>query len=99
VATTIYSENYSVESWWFFTKTATEYSDRTDRVYRYPYPKAGITEKTYLNKTWDTVASAWVMWETKYPDPKGASYPGPGTFGVDTSDYRFETEILSRFQL
>lgn len=41
-----------------------------------------------------------MMWEMEnYPDMKGGYYPGPGTFGMDTFDYRFETKVFSRFQL
>lgn len=33
----------------------------------------------------------YVRWETSPDsDPTGAEYPGPGTFGVDTSDYCIE---------
>jgi len=39
------------------------------------------------NRVWDTVAGTEVRWETASPDVAGASYPGPGTFGVDTSNF------------
>jgi hypothetical protein len=29
----------------------------------------------------------FVRWETEFPDARGVQYPGPGTFGTDTSDY------------
>lgn len=45
----------------------------------------------YTNRVYDTVAAGFVRWTTTpLPDPTGASYPGPGTFGVDTSDYCVE---------
>lgn len=44
-----------------------------------------------INRVWDVQAGpGFVRWETTDPDPTGTSYPGPGTFGVDTSDYCIE---------
>ena len=40
-----------------------------------------------INRVWDTVAAGFVFWVTGEPDPTGAAYPGPGTFGAQTSDY------------
>ena len=46
---------------------------------------------SFINRVWDTAAGpAFVRWTTGTPDPSGSSYPGPGTFGVDTSDYTVE---------
>jgi hypothetical protein len=45
----------------------------------------------YTNRVWDTVAGRHVRWVTAAPDPAGASYPGPGVYGVDTSDYCVES--------
>jgi hypothetical protein len=43
------------------------------------------------NRVWDTQAGpGFVRWDTTDPDPGGASYPGPGTYGVHTSDYCVE---------
>lgn len=43
---------------------------------------------TVRNRVWDANAGpAFVSWETTFPDTQGVDYPGPGTFGVDTSDY------------
>lgn len=42
------------------------------------------------NRVWDSVAGAEVRWVTFRPDPTGAFYPGPGTFGVTTSQYTLE---------
>ena len=42
----------------------------------------------YRNRVYDTVAVNFVRWETlTAPDPTGVVYPGPGVFGVNTSDY------------
>jgi hypothetical protein len=50
------------------------------------------TPVTYVNRVWDTLAGpGFVRWETiDAADPTGISYPGPGTFGVHTSDYCIE---------
>ena len=46
---------------------------------------SGGTAVTYRNRVWNTTSSVWVRWNTATtPDPLGASYPGPGTFGVNT---------------
>lgn len=42
---------------------------------------------SYINRVEDSVAGALVTWTTDAPDTTGVSYPGPGVFGVDTSDY------------
>jgi len=44
----------------------------------------------YLNRVWDTVAAGFVSWKTRTPDNAGTRYPGPGVFGVNTSDYCVE---------
>jgi len=42
---------------------------------------------SYINRVFDSTAGGFVVWETAAPDlATGASYPGPGTYGVDTSD-------------
>lgn len=46
-----------------------------------------VVPDTYTNRVRDSVAAAFVYWTTFRPDPTGISYPGPGTFGVNTSDY------------
>lgn len=45
----------------------------------------------FTNRVWDTVAGGFVRWTGNAPDPTGLSYPGPGTFGVHTSDYCIES--------
>ena len=45
---------------------------------------------TYVNRTHDSVAGAFVRWNTISPDTAGASYPGPGVFGVTALDYCVE---------
>jgi hypothetical protein len=44
----------------------------------------------YTNRVYDSVAGGFVRWVTLAPDTIGASYPGPGVFGVTTSDYVIE---------
>lgn len=39
----------------------------------------------YHMAVWNTTNGEWVRWTVNdAPDPGGAAYPGPGTFGVDT---------------
>lgn len=66
--------------------TATAITDpvRADRVFG-----GGVAINT-LNRVFDSVQGDFVRWVTPSPDPTGASYPGPGVFGVDTSDYIVE---------
>lgn len=47
---------------------------------------------TFVNRVWDTVEGGFVTWSTLEPDTIGAEYPGPGTFGVDTSDFVVERD-------
>jgi hypothetical protein len=54
---------------------------------------ASTPTTTVTNRVWDTVAGGEVRWETASPDSSGASYPGPGTFGVDTSDYTVDEPV------
>lgn len=59
-------------------------------------PKGGGTTGgvTYVNRVFDTVANGFVRWNsTTTPDTGGTSYPGPGTFGVDTSDYCIDAKL------
>jgi hypothetical protein len=45
----------------------------------------GAPAVNYHNAVWNTTNGEWIRWVTQdAPDPGGASYPGPGTFGVDT---------------
>lgn len=48
-----------------------------------------ITTLTYTNRVWDTQAGpGFVRWDTVgSADSLGTQYPGPGTYGVHTSDY------------
>lgn len=49
---------------------------------------------TFTNRVFDTVATDFVHWSTEpEPDITGVSYPGPGTFGVDTSDYTVSAKV------
>lgn len=55
---------------------------------RKAYNGSGGTTAYYLNQVWDTVASTFVNWiTTGASDPGGVSYPGPGVYGADTSNY------------
>jgi hypothetical protein len=47
-------------------------------------------EILYRNRVFDTQEDGYITWETTSPDTTGNSYPGPGSFGVDTSDYTVE---------
>lgn len=50
-----------------------------------------------VNRVWDTTAGpAFVSWRSVTPDPDGDLYPGPGTFGVDTSDYAVVQERIEQ---
>lgn len=54
-------------------------------------PPAGAL---YINRVWDTTAGAFVRWETRgAADSLGDVYPGPGAFGVDTSDYCVDVRL------
>ena len=58
----------------------------------------GGTTTYYRNRVWDTESGAsgnFVRWSTTTVDSAGASYPGPGAFGVDTSDYVVELEYIA----
>jgi len=52
-----------------------------------------VDAKRFINRVWDTVAVGFVRWTTSSPDAAGASYPGPGVFGVNTSDYCVEAVL------
>ena len=64
-------------------------------VFRVAEPWPGSTQVLYVNKTWDTVAGDWVSWSTVAPDSSGLAYPGPGTFGVHTTDYRVQSRSFA----
>lgn len=63
------------------------------------YPPPGAVGAQYENVVWDTVAAAYVTWRTYYVDNGGQYYPGPGTFGANTSDFAVETIHYDRNQL
>lgn len=44
---------------------------------------------SFLNRTYSTISSKFVMWVTADPDSNGDYYPGPGVFGDDTTGYTF----------
>lgn len=46
------------------------------------------------NRVWDTMnGPGFQYWESEFPDTAGNLYPGPGTFGVDTSDFCVVSEL------
>jgi hypothetical protein len=57
--------------------------DRTFASFAY---HAEVSRLVFVNRAWDTSAGAFVIWQTSgAPDiALGDSYPGPGSFGVDT---------------
>jgi len=72
-----------------------ELIDPLDLVYELEVGGGGA-EQTLVNRVWDTIAADFVRWVTSAIDSAGAFYPGPGTFGVDTSDYVVETINYTR---
>lgn len=60
-------------------------------------PPGGVSAQ-YENVVWDTVAGDFVRWRTYVIDNGGQFYPGPGAFGVNTSDFAVETISYSRNQ-
>lgn len=63
----------------------------SDLVYEATFNETGGVTQTVVNRVWDTVAAGFVRWVTDNIDSSGTQYPGPGTFGVHTSDYMVET--------
>jgi hypothetical protein len=64
--------------------------DPTDRGLDLSSLTGGAGVINYTNRAYDSVAGGFVRWVTTTPDDIGASYPGPGVFGVTTSDYVVE---------
>lgn len=65
------------------------------------YQSVSVTQfpqQTVVQKVWDTVEGDWVLWATEAMDLDGASYPGPGTWGAHTSDYRVLNIKFTRVQ-
>lgn len=46
-----------------------------------------VVDTWYVNSVYDSVDGKTVEWTTSTPDSTGASYPGSGTWGVQTSGY------------
>lgn len=55
-----------------------------------------VPQQTTVQKVWDTVAGDWVLWATEGIDFNGGSYPGPGVWGAQTSDFRVLTLKYTR---
>lgn len=70
--------------------------DVGDLLYEIDMTGPGGAQRSYVNRVRDSVAGDFVRWVTSEVDSAGASYPGPGTFGVDTSDFVVETVTYSR---
>lgn len=74
----------------------------SDLEFWYPFACIGGVSVRYENKVWDTQANGgsggFVTWTTLIQDFNGQEYPGPGAFGVDTSDYVVLTINYNRLQ-
>lgn len=70
---------------------------RDSRGGKLEIPVSSPTLPKWINRVWDSAAGAHVSWESEgaAPDTSGSSYPGPGAFGVDTSDYVVEQENVT----
>lgn len=53
----------------------------------FTYDPYGGASVSYINRVLDSVAGNYVSWITTDPDTTGASYPGPGVWGVNTSNH------------
>ena len=80
--------------------TSTLVSDRTiaERVEMVSTALSEFPEQLVVQKVWDTVEGNWVLWETNAMDIDGSEYPGPGTWGANTSDYRVLNIKFTRVQ-
>lgn len=63
------------------------------------YPPPGSVGAEYENIVWDSVAGAYVTWRTYFIDNGGQYYPGPGVFGVSTSDFAVQIIHYDRNQV
>jgi hypothetical protein len=52
-----------------------------------------LVSTRYVNRVYDSVATKFVRWITPTPDTVGAAYPGPGTFGITTTDFVIESSL------
>ena len=51
-------------------------------------------KRLFTNRVWDDQEPGFIRWITSSADTLGAYYPGPGSFGVNTSGYCIESEKL-----
>jgi len=75
------------------------YSVDNDALFYLAEVPAGAVSAIVENVVWDTAVvggGGYVVWTTSFIDNGGQSYPGPGTFGVDTSGYRVQSYIFTR---
>lgn len=50
------------------------------------FPLLDQVRTVYRMQAWHLSLEKWIPWKAyTTPDPNGTSYPGPGTFGVDTT--------------
>jgi len=96
MATTIYGSEVSFEAWPFMSSGGTVYGGETQSFA--PYPRPQDLSVHYQNKVWDTIASQWIYWNTATPDYAGDEYPGPGSWGTETSGYGVEALVFGRYQ-
>lgn len=50
-------------------------------------PSGTVAPTLVTNRVWYVPGGFEVRWQTATPDTGGVSYPGPGVFGVDTTNY------------
>lgn len=96
MATTIYGSDQDYGVWPFMLSGQQPYESEV--LYVYPYPRPEDVPIQYQNKAWDTVAGQWIYWNTQTPDHGGQQYPGPGSFGTETTGYGVEAVVLGRYQ-
>jgi len=89
MASDIYSPGYG------FTappvrRDSRQYDPNQGEIYYWPYEDPNGYNAGFVNKCWHVGTAVWVRWKTAYKDATGQEYPGPGTFGVDTNNYRVE---------
>jgi len=64
-----------------------DYRISRPRIIRHARITAGLAPLQVTNRVWFISGNFEVRWQTATPDSVGASYPGPGTFGIDTTAY------------
>lgn len=80
------------------TDTSESIRSITEQVDMVSTSVVDFPQQAVVQKVWDTVAGGWILWETEAMDIDGLSYPGPGTWGAQTSDYRVQNIKFTRVQ-